>query len=145
MDNPAYTKLTPEQEAERDTIIFGKYDPNAYGGGCRSFRKLDPRKMSKLIKLGYAHPDATQGSCPDIEACLKFCRSHKGFRMHGYVVSRERNDCRVSVEGVEANGSDVVDRGAAYVDTIIDFVDLFRFADDLQIGGENSAWYCWFD
>lgn len=140
-----FKKLTAEQERERDLLIFGEHDPEKYMGGIRHYENLDPEVMDILIQKGYANPDESQNDCPDISECLDFCKRHEGFKLHGYVVSRERNDCRVSVEGVEANGGDVVNQGPEYVDTIIDFVQMFRHADDFQIGGENSAWYCWFD
>ena len=140
-----FRKLTPEEEAERDQILFGEYDTDAYGGGIRRFCGLTPEGMETLISKGYADPDERQNDCPSISEVLEFCKRHPGFTMHGYAVSRERRDCRVSVEGVEANGGDVPTDGDAYKDIVVDFAGLFRWADDFQIGGENSAWYCWFD
>ena len=140
-----YKKLTPEQERERDLILFGDHDPERYWGGTRHYSDLSPEGMEDLIRKGYADPEEEQNSCPSIGECLDFCKRHKGFRMHGYAVCRERGDCRVSVEGVEADPEAVPYGTPEYDETVQDFVDLFRLADDMQIGNRTTDWYCWFD
>ena len=142
--------LTAEEAAKRDEIIFGKPfseqdNEEYYWGGTRAYSGLTPEQMRKLIELGFADPEEEQNDCPSIEECLEFCERHPGFTMHGYVVSHERHDCRVSVEGVEAAADTVPDEGEEYEKLLHDYVDTFRHADDFTIGGKGKGWHCWFD
>lgn len=134
-----YKKLTEAEEAERESILHPEGSDGIFRGGISHYSGLTPDRMRILLEKGYALEDESHNDCPSIGECVEFCERHPGFTMHGYSVSRERNDCRVSVEGVEGEPGCLDEAG------LQDFVDVFRFADDFCIGGKNESYYCWFD
>ena len=144
-----FRKLTDQEAAERDTLIFGSYDPEAYLGGVRRFYDVSPETVAELVKKGYANPDETQNDSPSIQEFLDFCEQHPemGLTLGGYVVSNDRSDCRVTIDGIAgelptgASGST-----ANAIDGIVSFYERFRYADELEVDQGTcavalSAWY----
>lgn len=133
------TKLNIEQANERERITFGcDYRPEFYGmGGIRYFEHMTVEKAKELLRLGYIDPDDTQNASPTNQAMIDFCDDGTGmWYLHGYMVSPERIDTRVSFEGI---GSDhpLTDKQAA------DFYRMFREADECDAG--DCGAYCWYD
>ena len=123
---------------ERDTLIFGKpIDWKKDGlGGTESFEGLSLKVLKELKEKNFLDPEDAQNSAPSIEEMMEFMDGHKGFTAHGYVVSPDREDYRVSLEGVEFIGK-------VSFPTITEFSKMFGHADDLTI--EEERLYCWFD
>jgi hypothetical protein len=114
-------QLTKEQADERDHIIADggywlRYDfrPEAesfivnaktpsYQGGVASFCNVSTETLRRLVDSGYADPDDAQNDAPTTGRLLEWLESHPSFTAHGYTVSHQREDCRVSLEGVELN------------------------------------------
>lgn len=121
---------------KRDEFLFGNYDPHRYDlGGISRFRYLYVEGLKWLVDEGFADPDEAQNDAPTIEEFINFMENHPEFVAHGYAVTDERDDYRISIEGIESD-DEIVD-----VDTLKDFVDMFRFADEFYIDPP----YCWFD
>jgi hypothetical protein len=122
----------------REQILFGEdYDAAHYRmGGIRYF-EISPVKLANLVQLGFADPHDAQNSAPSIEEFIEFFNEQfsKEWYVHGYAVSPERDDYRVSVEGCGKHGEPTQEE-------ICDFVLLFRHADELQVG---DCLYCWYD
>ena len=122
----------------RDQIVFGEdYNSDKYSGGIREFGYLNAEDLNKLLDLGLADPDEQKNElAPTTKEIAKFLNDHQNFWAHGYVVSPERDDYRVSLEGVEC-GSDY--------DTsdVQDFFSLFKYPDGVSV--EETGMYCWFD
>lgn len=129
-------KKLNENVRERDKIIFGEYNEYQYSGGVRHFRNLSLSSLEKLVALNFIDLDDQQNDCPTVQAILGFMRTYPDYTAHGYAVSIERGDYRVSLEGVAK------DREADTPEELKGFFELFRFADDFCIEGEM---YCWFD
>ena len=145
--NEAFTYLPEKQAKEREQMVFGRpYNPKNYecGGVCR-FDYLDVDTAEKLMSLGYVDPEGTQNCSPTAEEMINFCAAYRTtndadpglFYLHGYVVSPERGDCRITFEGV-ASDTELTAEEA------LDFVQAFRDADNLQFGINQPA-YCWYD
>lgn len=132
------SKLTPEMTEEREQLIFGRpYSIKKYIGGISRFKALDVDTAKELLAKGYIDPDDTQNNSPTNREMIDFCDDGSGrWFLHGYAVSPDRGDCRVSFEGVMAN--DPLTK-----DDIIDFLRMFRYADELDVD-EGSAW-SWYD
>ena len=123
---------------ERDLAIFGEgYMREKYMGGVRRFERLPYYVLEGLIEDGFADPNETQNYSPCIYEFLMFMKKHPMFMAHGYTVSPYRDDYRVTIEGVRYDG-DVMDLDK---ETIVDFVELARGADELDI----RCPYCWWD
>lgn len=110
-----------------------------YGGDASdyslfSFDNLGAVKLGALIKLGFADPEECQNDSPTIGDILKFLKANPSCTAHGYAVSPERDDYRISVEGVEGHTGDEQQISA--------FTKMFRDADDFRAQfGYQYAWY----
>lgn len=133
-------KLTLEQAEQREQIVFNRpYDTDSYrrSGGCRRFDNMDVNTARKLIRLGYLDPNDCQNASPSAREIIDFCSDDDSdiWYLHGYVISPERGDCRITIEGCGSSARPSSDR-------IVAFVDMFRYADEFSIDG---ACYCWYD
>lgn len=132
--------MSMEQANEREQMIFHEnYDEQNYHGGIRYFEKLDLATAASLLQKGYLSVDERQNNSPTVGEILEFCTTHelaKDWMLHGYAVSRNRADTRVSIEGIDGIGS-------FSVDTIIDFSQLFHDADEFHI--DRTSVHCWYD
>lgn len=111
-------------------------------GGIQRFSGLTAEKLSLLVKEKFADPTETQNNSPTISDFLNFLKKNPGFTAHGYVVLPEREDYRVSIEGVEWSGTESLSPKSMQ-----EFVDMFRDADEfiLNMVGPNPSAWCWYD
>lgn len=134
--------ITIKQANEREQLLFGKkYNINNYRlGGVCGFDKVPAETMRKLIDEKYADPEETQNESPSIQEFLDFIEAREdpdNWYLHGYAVSPERDDVRVSVEGIGSYAP-------VSAEDLVDFVKLCRYADELDCTTDNPA-YCWYD
>lgn len=132
--------MSMEQANEREQMIFHEdYDERNYHGGIRSFEKMDLLTAANLLQKGYLSLEEQQNNSPTVGEILEFCTTHelsKNWTLHGYAVSRDRADIRVSIEGIDGTGP-------FSVDTIIAFSQLFHDADEFNLNTYSA--YCWYD
>lgn len=130
----------------REHLIFGEdYKTENYGSHgslTRHFEGLSLETAEALIKQGFLDLKETQNESPTVGEFIIFAQDHPDadFKFHGYVVGPEREDCRVSFEGIEGI-SDKISK-----DTMVDFSKMFMKiypADDVTI--EKDKLYCWYD
>lgn len=149
-ENRFYTIKTANNNYDkwntREHLIFDEdYKPENYGkrgSYTRHFDNMSVDTAEVLIKQGFLDPGETQNESPTVAEFIEFAKEHSdgNFTFHGYVVGPERDDCRVSFEGVEGN-SDEISK-----ETIIDFSKMFMedyHADDVEI--KANRLYCWYD
>lgn len=102
---------------------------------------LTAEGLKLLIEKGYADPEDRQNSAPSIGEFLEFMKAHPRFGAHGYIVTPERDDYRVSVEGLSCCGADIED--------IVAFTNEYAHADEFSIDqseeGEGYVCRCWYD
>lgn len=135
-----FSKLTREQAEQREQLLFHRsYDEKNYEmGGVAWFDEIPVETAKKLIDLGFVDPADTQNLSPTMQEMVDFCDDGTGmWYLHGYAVSPNRYDCRVTFEGVGSNST-------LGVTDAVDFMWAFRFADELSCEIGSSA-YCWFD
>lgn len=121
---------------KRDKLIFGEANIEKYKwGGIYHFEKMDVDTLKALLDEKFADPEGQQNCAPCIKDIYDFMVDHPNFVAHGYAVSPERDDYRVSIEGVDGT---YVEKD---METIKDFTDLFRYADEFSL---DDLW-CWFD
>ena len=125
----------------REQIVFGRnYDPKHYEyGGVASFSDLPLGKIEELVNEGFLSLRERQNASPTVAEYIAFVKDHNpnNWSFHGYVVSPDRNDCRVSIEGIESNGP-------LSKDDLIDFLLLFSWANELDAERDEPV-YCWYD
>lgn len=133
--------LPKEKLDEREQIIFGRdYDDNNYRlGGIAHFDELSIPQLRKLLNAGLIDPNERQNESPTTKEILDFCSENDEdiWYVHGYVVSGQRGDCRVTLEGFGSTEPPTNER-------MIAFITINRFADNL-LAGSGEPVYCWYD
>lgn len=128
-----FKKYTAKQDKERLELV-GVNEKNFFGG-CASFSGLTYTTLKKLVDKGYADPEDNVNGSTTLGEYLEFLKTHPRFRVHGYIVSNEREDRRVTIEGLAG--------GNVTQDDLYDFIALERHADEF----EATLSYCrsWWD
>jgi hypothetical protein len=135
-------KITIAEAVVRDAFIkinaIGKYgaDVPADKYDIFHFEGLSAKDLKRCIAKGWADPKDCQNSAPSIGDILEFLVANPSFKAHGYVVTPHRDDTRISIEGVIAEGAP-----RAEVDA---YIEMFRQADEFEFdsnGGYCRAWY----
>ena len=134
--------LTEEEQKERAEIIREGCEIFGGKGGedYASYQGMAAETARKLIDEGFANPNDSQNEAPTFEEMTEFCEKHPQFRLLGYVIGGDRDDARVTAEGVSGLTTSM--------ETLTDFLMLFRWADELTVDfvGPNTVdCYCWFD
>lgn len=120
----------------RDQIIFGEYNDQNYLGGTKRFEQLSLEKLESLVGNNFIDLDDCQNLSPTVQEFLTFMKNHPKVYAHGYVVSHNRNDYRVSIEGLSYEGK-------VSKELLFDFVKLCRQADEF-VANEHEL-YAWWD
>lgn len=94
----------------RDRMIFeGSVQWGETYGGVKNFSNLSLEKLQQLIDQRFADPEAGHNNSPTIREFMEFAQqqARKGFAFNfeGYAVSPDREDYRVSIDGIIFNGS----------------------------------------
>lgn len=126
-----------KNEKVRDEIIFDKHDKKAYMGGIRRFEKLPVEKLKELVDLEFIDPDDGHNAAPVTQTILEFMTLYPDYTAMGYVVSVQRDDYRMNVDGVEK------DSGTSTAAELEDFKTTFGDADEFT--ADDDEMYCWFD
>ena len=91
--------------------------------------------------LGEADPDETQNEAPSILEFLDWCEQWQLLEnevlFEGYIITKLRDDHRVSVEGIQLNSEAVSDNVKK------NFVEAFRLADEFDIA--KTTYRAWWD
>ena len=120
----------------RDSLLFDDgYQPREYGGGIRRFTAADACTIAKLIAFGFLDPEDCQNDSPTAAEFLEFMHEHQGFLAHGYAVSPDRDDYRVTIEGIGKLAHISEEDREAF--------GWFRDADEYYCGAGEC--YCWYD
>ncbi len=125
----------------RDRIIFGTsivWEDSM--GGARRFHNLSRENLQQLISQGFANPADAQNFSPTVGDFFDFAQrqGNKGFEFifEGYVISPERPDYRVSIDGLFY-------RGICSTELIFDFQEFVNEPDELEI--EPNYLRAWWD
>ena len=114
-----YTKFEYNKDQKGRDKLFGIQEPK---GDYISYRELNVGTLQILLDEKFANPDETQNEAPSVQECYDFMRKYPEFTAHGYLIGKERDDYRVSIEGVE---------GEAKSDQALqEFIDIFKYADE---------------
>ena len=105
-------------------------------GSISRFKSVPIDLLEKLIFHGFVYL-GKWNSCPGVQDLfLPFLQRHPDFTAHGYAVSKERQDSRITIEGIEC-------AAPMTIETVIDFANSFRRADDFSLSSSNAR--CWYD
>lgn len=123
---------------ERDRLIFGEaIDWKMVAGGMKRFLSITAETLQDLVTKQFADPGDKQNLAPTLASFLSFMKENPGkFLAHGYAISPDRSDYRVSIEGLVSAGKvtpGLTDR----------FVEFCRCPAELI--AEKDRLYAWWD
>jgi hypothetical protein len=124
----------------REELLAPYYLKEDGVGGVRYFEGLPLNVLEKLVKHKLVEMEPWNSCAGVAELFLPFLRRNPSFTAHGYAVSPERKDCRITIEGVE--------REAPFSKAeLVDFALTFAGADELVIDDDPDCNYlrCWYD
>lgn len=138
--------LTQAQFAQRNQIIFGTptVDWGKHFGGTMRYQQLELEALNQLIQHNLIELGEQQNDAPTVEECQQFLTKYPFLTVHGYVVSPDRSDTRVSIEGFELKeGIFMRDIFASekYPDFSEDWSSITRNADEI----DEETYYAWWD
>ena len=124
---------TGNKDFKRRSEIMNGLDTNK---DYKHFEKMDLKTLRLLIKERFADPEDMQNDAPSIQEFADFLEKHPDFTVHGYTIGAERDDHRVSVEGLEFDGY-------YSKEDLADFIDFQRTADEFEV--EPHTLRSWWD
>ena len=133
-------KLNRDQKT-RDKVIWGDVEVSYTGGIC-NFKILTLEQLEGLIEGNFINLFERQNNSPSVEQFREFLKKHPDMVAHGYAVGLEREDYRVTIEGVCFAG-----KQAASQQLMEDFEELC-LGDKYGCGPDSmniESLYCWWD
>ena len=127
------TTLNYDQN-RRDEILFAGHTLR-YSGGIERFDRLTLDRLELLVAENFIDLESSQNYSPTAGEFLDFMRVYPAVMAHGYAVSSERSDYRVTLEGLQCPAEKVNE------ELRLAFVDLCRCADDISFRGALYAWW----
>ena len=126
--------------AERDKIIFGKYEPDSYFGGCRRFT-CSKEIMQELIEKNFIELYECQNYSPSTKEFMEYIENIDDVRLNCYAISPLRNDYRITIEGLDVEVAD------DNYDMISYLVETFHYADEFSFehNGDSYFLHAWWD
>ena len=125
-----------KKDDKRRREILGLKEENKYkNGGIDTIENVPVDIVQKLIDEKFVNPDEYQNDSPTTQEFLIFLKTHEGFTLSGYIVSPDRNDYRITFTSISGETEDA--------DTISDFIDNFRMADEFDVNIDYRSYYAW--
>ena len=124
----------------RDEIIFGKYDPDKYFGGCRNF-ECTKEVMQILFNEGFIDPDEYQNCSPSTKDFMETVKDIDGVTFGCYAISPDRDDYRITIDSIDIEIPDTD------YDNISLLVESFHYADEFSFShnGDSYFLHAWWD
>jgi hypothetical protein len=119
---------------ERDRLLGLPEGADASGDITR-FDEVDCATLEKLLRERWADPRDRQNLAPSIAEIFRFMKRWPEVRAYGYAVSSQRDDYRVSLEGIFVTPGDVSDQLRS------EFVEFAKDADELTTDDGLVAWW----
>ena len=129
----------------RDALIFGDIcqPEEKWVGGIKQF-SISPSVLKQLIEERFIDPEDSQNDSPTAREFSEFFDNASDpdeWRAHGYAVSHDREDYRISIEGCVAEWW--LREADSHQADMIAFANLFRLADEFELTTTKA--YCWYD
>lgn len=126
--------------ARREQIIYHRdYKPENYpDNGVLYFSRLPVAVARQLVAEGLLDPQFRYNESPSVEEMLAFCSGEDEdiWFFHGYTVTADRWDSRVTLDGFESFVPPAPERKEEFL--------RFNCRGEIEIA-ENGACWCWYD
>ena len=121
---------------KRDELLGIHVDWNTGSiGGTERFKDVPLKALRMLVDLNLADPEDAQNDAPTLREFIKFMEKYPQCMAHGYAVSPNRDDYRVTIEGLSCRKECVTE------ELKDDFIEMFRCADEFSIKDGLRCWY----
>ena len=87
-----------KDQKRRDEIMC--FDEPKYVGGLERFEELKAEQLETLIKEGFVNSTDAKKSSPTTQEYLDFMKANEGVWAHGFVITADRDDCRLVIDGL---------------------------------------------
>ena len=124
----------------RDKILFGKYEPETYLGGCKNFH-CSYETMKKLVEENFVELDECQNYSPYTKDFMEMLEGVDNVEFIAYAISPDRFDYRITIEGFDVEISDTD------YDTLARLVERCHGADEFNLDHSGNTYYlhAWWD
>lgn len=128
-----FQKYTTKQDNERYKLLNANKEDGF--GDCTRFDFANVETLKTLIQKGYLDPHEAFNDSPCVFEFIEFMEKYPEFKAYGYIVDNERDDRRISIEGVRGYPQSAEAAEA--------FEDMFHRADEFNTS--EDEFYCWYD
>lgn len=125
-----------KDDKRRHEILKLDY-PSEMLDGIEYFEKASVTQIKRLIKEGFLDIEEKINESPSTREFIKFLEKHPNGYAHGYLISVDREDYRVSIEGIGYK------KIRGNIDLRTDFINFCMQADVLIIN--ETELYAWWD
>ena len=124
----------------REKIIYGDHIPTKYFGGCRNF-SCTREVIQELLENDFIDPKECQNDSPSVQEFFDFTEGFDDVEFECYEISPDRDDYRVTIEGIDISIPDNDHDGLSNV------VDYLRYADEFDMTHTGSKYFihAWWD
>lgn len=105
-----------------------------YKGGIEYFENLTINKFKMLLDEGFIDPKDCQNESPSAYDFYNFMFKYPELNAHGYAVSPERDDYRVTIEGLAGAKTDDAKLKS-------DFIEFCKSASSLKTENKLYSWW----
>lgn len=94
-----------KDQTQRDKILKPFYDKSneEFLGGCKRFNKVPLKILKKLLEEKFLDPEDKHNDAHAVEEFIEFMRGQPGITAMGYAISADRDDYRISIDGIETD------------------------------------------
>jgi len=124
---------------KRDQMVLGKIIDwkKEKNGGTEPFKDMSLELLNTLIEENFIDPKESQNYSPTTQEFLELMQKFPSLRAHGYVVSPERDDYRVAIEGVDGENFSLDDMQV--------LLEALLHADSLDFSIKDGSIRSWWD
>lgn len=119
----------------RDEILNIDVDWDNNNGGIERFENIDVKVLETLLLEKFIDPSDRQNESPSVKEFYDFMCKYPQVLAFGYAVSPNRDDYRISIEGIYVPQNKVTTKLKE------EFRELSKNADEVYYDGELYAWW----
>ncbi len=123
-----------QQDKLRHEILNIEYDSKHYD--VKYVKDISLEQLLRLIDENLIDVEEAQNNSPTVEEFINFLKDYPKFKAHGYIVTPDREDFRISIEGLKVE-EDLT------TEEILAFSNKFHNADEFQVTTNYAR--CWWD
>jgi len=120
---------------KRDKLLGIKPDWTGQNGGLEYIDEIKIDLLDKLLIDGFIDPEGYQNESPTTKEFYEFMNKFPKVSAHGYAISPQRDDYRITLEGLHVKESDVT------TELKTEFFNLCKEADEYFDEGELYSWW----